>query len=120
MLGNGLWWQSSRRPDSSGRATHGSCSEAAGKVSVTRGRNLSAKAIGGALVPGGVFIFGNAKDRMHDHCELYLIIDGPDWAYTLRLDPNSGEAAHRFAQNVRLTARQAPTPEAPKSTRPQA
>ena len=89
-------------------------------MSVTRGRNLSAKAIGGALVPGGVFIFGNAKDRMHDHCELYLIIDGPDWAYTLRLNPNSGEQHTDSPENVRLTARQAPTPEAPKSTRPQA
>jgi hypothetical protein len=90
--------------------------EAAGNASVTRGRNLAAKAIGGALVPGGVFLFGNAKNQVHDHRELYLIIDGPDWAYTLRVDPNSGEAARRFAQNLRLAARQAAAPEAPRST----
>ncbi len=88
-------------------------------MSVTRGRNLAAKAIGGALVPGGVFVFGNAKDRVHNHRELYLIIDGPDWAYTLRLNPKSGEAARRFAQNLRLTARQAAAAAAPRSTPPQ-
>lgn len=56
--------------------------EAAGSISVTRGRNLAAKALGGALVPGGVFLFGNAKDTAHDNRELYLIVEGPDWAHT--------------------------------------
>jgi hypothetical protein len=79
--------------------------ETAGNVSVTRGRNLAAKAIGGALVPGGVFVFGNAKDRVHDNRELYLIVEDPEWAYTLRLNPALGGDARRFAQSLNLAAR---------------
>jgi hypothetical protein len=80
--------------------------EAAGSVSVTRGRDLAAKAIGGAIVPGGVFIFGNAKDRVHDNRELYLIVESPEWAYTLAVDPALGVGARRFAQNLNLAARE--------------
>lgn len=86
--------------------------ETAGSISVTRGRDLAAKAVGGALVPGGVFLFGNAKDTAHDHRELYLIVEGPDWAHTQALDPNAGAEARRFAQAINLASRkrQAPRP----------
>lgn len=78
--------------------------EAVGAVSVTRGRNLAAKALGGALVPGGVFLFGNAKDRVHDGRELYLGIEGPDWVQTIPLHPDQGADARRFAQAINLVA----------------
>ena len=80
--------------------------EAVGSVSVTRGRNLAAKALGAAVVPGGVFLFGNAKEKAHDHRELYLGIEGPDWVQTIPLDPSQGAPARRFAQAVNLVAAQ--------------
>jgi hypothetical protein len=79
--------------------------EASGNVSTTRGRNLAAKAVGGALVPGGVFVFGNARETVHDHRELYLIVEDNDWAYTRKLDPSFGTQARRFAQAVNIAAR---------------
>jgi hypothetical protein len=79
--------------------------EAAGSISVTRGRNLAAKAAGGALFPGGVFLFGNARETVHDFRELYLILEGPDWGHTWQVDPNQGEEARRFAQAVNVMAR---------------
>ncbi len=78
--------------------------EAAGSISVTRGRNLAAKAVGGAIVPGGVFLFGNAKDTAHDNRELFLIVEGPDWAHTHAVDPTDGVAARRFMQAINLAA----------------
>lgn len=92
--------------------------ESAGNVSVTRGRNLAAKAVGGALIPGGVFVFGNAKETAHDHRELYLIVADAKWAYTRRLDPNFGPQARSFAQAINLAARQLrPPPDSAPPTR---
>lgn len=51
--------------------------EAVGSVSMTRDRNLAAKALGATVVPGGVFLFGNVKERVHDNRDLYLGIEGP-------------------------------------------
>lgn len=83
--------------------------EGTGSVSVTRGRNLAAKAIGGAIVPGGLFFIGNAKDTVHDHRELYLILEGPDWAYSEQLQPSLGAAARQFALTIGVMARTADT-----------
>lgn len=86
--------------------------ESAGNVTVTRGRNLAAKAVGGALIPGGVFVFGNARETAHDHRELYLVVTDPAWAYTRRLHPDLGVQARRFAQALNLAARHlGPTPQ---------
>jgi type IV secretory pathway protease TraF len=79
--------------------------EVAGSISVTRGRNLAAKAVGGAVVPGGVFLFGNARETAHDNRELFLIVEGPDWAHTHAVDPSAGVNARRFAQAINLAAR---------------
>ncbi len=78
--------------------------EAAGSISVTRGRNLAAKAVGGAIVPGGVFLFGNARDTAHDNRELFLIVEGPNWAHTHAVDPTDGVAARQFMQAINLAA----------------
>jgi hypothetical protein len=80
--------------------------EAAGNMSVTRGRNLAQKALGTALVPGGAFLFGNAKETQHDFRELYLIVEAADWAITLAVDPDHGVAARQFAQIVNQRARE--------------
>lgn len=78
--------------------------ETAGNISVTRGRDLAAKAVGGALLPGGIFLFGNAKNTAHDNRELYLIVEGPDWAHTQAVDPAAGVATRQFAQALNLAA----------------
>lgn len=78
--------------------------DSAGSISVTRGRNLAAKAVGGAIVPGGVFLFGNSKDTAHDNRELFLIVEGPDWAHTHAINPTEGVAARQFMQAINLAA----------------
>lgn len=82
--------------------------EAAGNVSVTRGRDLGAKAMGTLALPGvGMFIAGNAKEKIHDNRELYLVIEGDDWARTLPVNPDHGVGVRRLAQTINLIARSA-------------
>ncbi|MGI8729294.1 MAG: SHOCT domain-containing protein [Solirubrobacteraceae bacterium] len=71
--------------------------DAAGSMQVTRGRNLAAKAAGGLLIPGGVFLFGNARKQQHDQRELYLTVSGPGWAETWAIHPDLAAEARRFA-----------------------
>lgn len=78
--------------------------ESAGNVSATRGRNLAAKALGGALVPGGIFIFGNARETIHDHRELYLILEARDWSATWSIDPTLGAQARELAGAINVHA----------------
>lgn len=77
----------------------------AGNVSVTRGRNLAKKALAGAVIPGALFVVGNARDQVHDHRELYLIVEADNWAEVHALDPNLGAEARRFAQQINLASR---------------
>jgi len=81
--------------------------DAAGNIAVTRGRNLAAKGVGTlALGPIGLFFMGNAKERQTDTRELYLLVEGPNWAYTHAFQPELGEALRGFAQQINVAARQ--------------
>ncbi len=78
--------------------------ESAGSIvtDVTRGRNLAAKAAGGLLVPGGVFLFGNARDRVHefDNRELYIVAEDPEWFYAVAVHPDLRSQAMQFVAAV--------------------
>jgi hypothetical protein len=78
--------------------------EATGSTEVTRGRNLAAKAAGGLLIPGGVFLFGNARERAHDYRELFIVIEDPSWHYTIAVHPNLGLQARDFVAALRSAA----------------
>jgi hypothetical protein len=95
--------------------------ESAGSITagVTRGRNMAAKAAGGLLVPGGIFLFGNARERVHefDNRELYIVAEDPDWFYTVAVHPNlRPQAMHFVAALHRAVAALGPSPSA-KPTR---
>lgn len=79
--------------------------DVAGNISVTRCRNLAKKAVAGAIIPGAIFVAGNAKETVHDHRELYLVVEADTWAEVQQLDPNLGAEARRFAQQINLAAR---------------
>jgi hypothetical protein len=78
--------------------------DSSGGVAATRGRNLAAKAAGGLLVPGGVFLFGNARDRVRDYRRLYLNIIDPTWSYMLELHPDAETVARQIAMAVNRAA----------------
>jgi hypothetical protein len=82
--------------------------DTAGSIAVTRGRNLAAKGAGTLLLgPVGLFMAGNAKHRQVDNRELYLLVEGPEWAYTQAFHPDLGELLRNFAQKINVAARQA-------------
>lgn len=81
--------------------------DTAGNIAVTRGRNLAAKGVGTLLLgPIGLFGVGNAKERQTDTRELYLLIEGPGWAYTQQFKPELGGPIRQFAQTIQQIARQ--------------
>ncbi|GAB3808872.1 hypothetical protein [Micromonospora zhanjiangensis] len=81
--------------------------ETAGSITAVRGRNLSAKAVGGALTGGaGLFVFGNAKTSEVDNRELYIVIESDTLAHVSKVDPKLGQEARQFAASVNLIARQ--------------
>lgn len=80
--------------------------ETAGNIAVTRGRNLAAKAAGGAITGGvGLLVWGNATETVHDSRELYLIVEADQWAYTRSLDPDAGLDARTLASAINVAAR---------------
>jgi hypothetical protein len=81
--------------------------DTAGNIAVTRGRNLAAKGVGTLFLgPIGLFGIGNAKEHSLDTRELYLLIEGPGWAYTQKFIPDLGQALHQFAQAINAAARE--------------
>lgn len=82
--------------------------ETSGNISVTRGRNLAKKAAGAVLIPGGVFMYGNAKEKTHDVRELYLLIEHPEWVIGAPLDPDAATTARTIATALNDAARRAP------------
>ncbi|GAB7040412.1 MULTISPECIES: hypothetical protein [Catenuloplanes] len=81
--------------------------EMEGEITTVRGRNLAAKAVGGAAVPVlGLFIFGNAKNRSVDNRELYITITSEDDARVLKVPPTLSQEARQFAAMVNVTAKQ--------------
>jgi hypothetical protein len=85
--------------------------DATGDIAVTRGRNLMAKGVGGVVLAGagvgalGLLAFGNAKHRTVDNRELYLLVEGPGWAYVGGFDPALGASIRKFAALVNVTAK---------------
>ena len=81
--------------------------DAAGNIAVTRGRNLAAKGMGTLLLgPIGLLAVGNAKQYETDTRELYLLVEGPGWAYTKAFNPSIGGPPRQFAQQINVAARQ--------------
>jgi hypothetical protein len=68
--------------------------DTAGNIAVTRGRNLAAKGLGAVATTGaglgplGLLLFGNARHRQVDNRELYLLVEGPNWAYANAFNPD--------------------------------
>ena len=80
--------------------------DATGNIAVTRGRNLAHKALGTvAFGLPGMLLFGNAREYRTDARELYLLVDGPNWAITQRFDPNVGKELREFAQQINIAVR---------------
>lgn len=65
-------------------------------------------AAGGMLLGPAGLVAGAAarksKDRVKDVRELYVLIESEEWAETVRLDPDQGEAARRLVQQLNLAA----------------
>jgi hypothetical protein len=81
--------------------------DTAGNIAVTRGRNLAAKGRAAVLLgPVGLFLAGNAKEKVTDARELYLLVEGPGWAYTVPFHPDAGAGLRHFAQQINAIARQ--------------
>jgi Short C-terminal domain len=89
--------------------------DTAGNIAATRGRRLGVKA-GATLLLGPLgLLAGGPRDYVTDTRELYLLVEGPDWAYSAEAPPDWGLAARRFAQLVhvlsRIRAQAQPPPE---------
>lgn len=79
--------------------------DTAGNIAVTRGRNLAAKGLGLGVGGGlGVFLMGNAKERVTDTRELYLLVEGPTWATSYSCLVDRGAVARDFAQLINAVA----------------
>lgn len=83
--------------------------ESSGNITTTRGRNLAAKAAGTALLgPAGALGAGNAKVTAHDLREVYVLVEGRNFAEFVELGGAWEAQARQFVQQVNLAARQAP------------
>jgi hypothetical protein len=72
------------------------------------------KGTGVRLGPVGLFS-GRASQVERDLRELYLLIEGPDWAVAERFPPDQGLLVRQFVQDVNLAARQYPSQEPPSA-----
>jgi hypothetical protein len=73
--------------------------DSAGNISRTRRHTLTRF----ALI--GVFSIFTPKGTKHDDRELFLLLEGPDWAELLKCDPNKQALVRSFAQQLNLAAR---------------
>jgi hypothetical protein len=65
------------------------------------------RAAAGAVVAGPLgAVLGGAAWKKEDARELYLAIEGKDWAELVQLDPRRGSEARALAQRINLAARQ--------------
>jgi hypothetical protein len=48
---------------------------------------------------------GGPEDHLTDSRELYVLVEGDEWAHVEALDPDAGYRARRFAQLVNWRAR---------------
>lgn len=80
----------------------------------TRGRNLATKGWGTVattavgLGPLGAFLFGNAKEALHDGRELYLLVEDPEWGFALPVHPTLGREVREFALAINRAAAKLP------------
>jgi hypothetical protein len=57
-----------------------------------------------AIGPLGLMA-GRPEDHFTDSRELYVLVQGDEWAHAVAVDPDAGYWARRFAQLVRWRAR---------------
>lgn len=80
--------------------------QSGGDIVATRGRNIAAGA-GGVVLFGPLgMLLGAAKTQTHDFREVYLLVEGPGWAYGTKVAPAVGLEVRRFAQEINVAARQ--------------
>jgi hypothetical protein len=77
--------------------------DTAGNMSVTRRHTLTRF----ALI--GVFSIFTPKSTKHDTRELYFLVEHPEWASVVKLDPNAGVSARKVCASLNVAARQAST-----------
>jgi hypothetical protein len=79
--------------------------ESGGSIQRTQRPTLTRMALGSVL-PGTALIPGFAmpKTTVHDDRELYLVIEHPEWARLMRLDPSLGEQARAVAVAINQAA----------------
>lgn len=85
----------------------------AGSLAATRGRNVAAGLTGAAIGMavagplGAVFGVGagHAKHQVRDTQEVYLLVEGPDWAWSLAGRPSAVRNLEKFAAAIRLAGK---------------
>lgn len=94
--------------------------DTAGNIAVTRGRDLGAKAAGTLLLgPLGLLVFGNARERVTDTRELYLLVEGRGWVLSQPFTPESGVAVRDFVGAIRVAVGALGGPPEPERVAPQ-
>jgi hypothetical protein len=81
--------------------------DTAGNLAKTRSRNLADKTVGVAFFGPLGLLAGGPKDHITDTRELYVLVEGSDWAWSETATPalEDGYTARRFAQLVNVVAR---------------
>jgi hypothetical protein len=85
--------------------------DAAGVIAVTRRHTLTRFAL---LGPLSLF---TPKATTHDNRELYFLVEHPQWASLVKLNPNAGMAARKVCATLNLAARQASANRAARAQR---
>jgi hypothetical protein len=50
--------------------------------------------------PLGAVLFGNAREKIHDGRELYLVLSDPAWSIVIPVHPDLGQETRAFAQAI--------------------
>jgi hypothetical protein len=85
--------------------------DTAGALATKSRSTLTRMAAGGVVLgPLGMLIGATAKKSSTlDKRELYLLVDGGEWASMAKLNPDHGEKARQFAQALNVAARKVET-----------
>lgn len=91
--------------------------DSAGGIAATRGRNLAAKGAATLVIgPLGTLMFGNAKEKIHDGRELYLLANDPEWSFVIPVHPDLGGDIRMFALAINQVAAAQKAPSASSET----